>query len=71
MEEPKIEYTSAIDTQKRLNKTIAVKGIPHVVIADQYGFVRWQGFPLMDEHKLTKDVVQQLIDTYGQKTAEK
>ena len=64
MEEPKMEYFSAIDEEGRLKKHVGVRGIPHVVLVDQYGFVRWQGFPGMAEHELTKEVVHGLIDTY-------
>src|SRR5437667_388916 len=34
MKEPKLEYFSAIDTKKRMNEEIQVKGIPHVIIMD-------------------------------------
>ena len=63
--EPKIEYFSAIDTQKRMNKELEVKGIPHVIIIDPKGVVRWEGFPFLGGHELTEKVVADLIVKYG------
>src|SRR5260221_2192765 len=48
MTEPKMEYAVAIDTQGRTKKAIEVKGIPHVIIMDPQGVVRWEGFPLLE-----------------------
>jgi cytochrome c biogenesis protein CcmG/thiol:disulfide interchange protein DsbE len=57
-----LKYTSAIDPTKRMSKAVGVGGIPHVLIISTDGIVRWQGFPLMDEDRLTEAVVQQIID---------
>jgi cytochrome c biogenesis protein CcmG, thiol:disulfide interchange protein DsbE len=57
----KMEYSSAIDTQSRMKNALAVEGIPHVMIIDSTGVVRWQGFPNGDE-KLTEKIVKQIID---------
>src|SRR2546428_9071987 len=40
MATPKIEYFSAIDTQKRMKTAVGVTGIPHVLILDPQGIVR-------------------------------
>src|SRR6266516_3987255 len=45
---PKIEYFSAIDTKGQTEKAVEVKGIPHVLIIDPKGIVRWEGFPLLE-----------------------
>jgi cytochrome c biogenesis protein CcmG/thiol:disulfide interchange protein DsbE len=63
---PKIEYASAIDTQKRMYKTLEVTGIPHVIIIDPKGIVRWEGFPLLSGEELTEKVVADLIAKYSQ-----
>src|SRR4051812_31251436 len=46
MTDPKITYFSALDSKARTKKAYEVKGIPHVVIIDPQGIVRWEGFPL-------------------------
>jgi cytochrome c biogenesis protein CcmG/thiol:disulfide interchange protein DsbE len=62
---PKIEYASAIDTQKRMSKTLEIKGIPHVIIIDPKGTVRWEGFPLLQGEELTEQVVADLLSKYS------
>jgi cytochrome c biogenesis protein CcmG, thiol:disulfide interchange protein DsbE len=61
MQEPKIEYASAIDTQGRMKKALEVKGIPHVIIMDPEGIVRWEGFPLLEGFELTEAAVQEVL----------
>ena len=61
MADPKIEYSSAIDTQGRTKKAVGVSGIPHVMIIDPQGIVRWEGYPLLDGHALTEKVVEQIL----------
>ncbi len=63
--EPKIEYSSAIDTQKRMNKALEVKGIPHVILIDPKGIVRWEGFPFLYGDELTEKVVADILAKYG------
>lgn len=62
MAEPKIEYFSAIDTQHRTKDAVGVTGIPHVMIIDPQGIVRWEGFPLLDGYELTEKVVADVLD---------
>lgn len=64
MKEPAIAYSSAIDTQASMKKALEVKGIPHVILIDPQGIVRWEGFPLLEGHELTADVVKALIEKY-------
>ena len=61
MSEPKIEYFSAIDTKGRTSKAVQVKGIPHVLIIDPKGIVRWEGYPLLEGHELTETVVKEIL----------
>jgi cytochrome c biogenesis protein CcmG/thiol:disulfide interchange protein DsbE len=65
MESPKVEYASAIDTQSRTKKALEVKGIPHVIVIDPDGVVRWEGFPLLSGHELTEAVLEGLFEEYG------
>lgn len=64
METPVIEYSSAIDTKGTMKNTLEVKGIPHVILIDPHGIVRWEGFPLLEGHELTADVIKRLIEQY-------
>ncbi len=64
MKEPVIEYFSAIDTEKRMSSALEVKGIPHVILIDPQGIVRWEGFPSLKGHELTADVIAELIKKY-------
>jgi cytochrome c biogenesis protein CcmG, thiol:disulfide interchange protein DsbE len=58
----KVAYPMAIDTRgSTLKKTLGVQGIPHVLIVDSKGIVRWQGFPQLPQDRLTADVIAQII----------
>lgn len=59
---PKIDYFSAMDTQARMKKALAVTGIPHVILVDPKGIVRWEGYPLLGGHELTEKVVADLLE---------
>ena len=63
MAAPKIEYFSAIDTKSRMHNALEVKGIPHVIVIDPKGIVRWEGFPLLGGHELTEKVIADLRET--------
>ncbi|MEP6668053.1 MAG: redoxin domain-containing protein [Chthoniobacter sp.] len=58
---PKIEYASAIDPKARMKKTLEVTGIPHCIIVDPNGIVRWEGFPFLDGHELTEKVIEDIL----------
>lgn len=64
MKEPVIDYYYGIDPQGTMKKALEVKGIPHVILIDPKGIVRWEGFPLLDNHELTPEVVKNLIGKY-------
>lgn len=64
MPSPVLEYASAIDTKATMKKALEVKGIPHVILIDPQGIVRWEGFPLLQGHELTADVVKNIIEKY-------
>jgi thiol-disulfide isomerase/thioredoxin len=65
MKEPVMKYYSAIDTKKRTKSAYQVSGIPHVVVIDPNGIVRWQGFPFLRGHELTDEVLEELFSKYG------
>ena len=60
--DPKIEYASAIDPQARMKNLVEVKGIPHCMLIDPQGIVRWEGFPLLDGHELTEQVIAVIVN---------
>ena len=61
MTTPKMDYAVAIDTQARTKNAVGVAGIPHVLIMDPQGIVRWEGFPLMEGFELTEQVVAEIL----------
>ncbi|HPE33594.1 MAG TPA: TlpA disulfide reductase family protein [Bacteroidales bacterium] len=65
LKEPKKEYYSAIDPKKQMKNAYQITGIPHVVIIDPKGFVRWQGFPFLPGHELTDEVIDEILVKYG------
>lgn len=65
LKDPKIEYYSAIDTKARTKKAVEVTGIPHVMIIDPEGIVRWEGFPLLEGHELTEKTVADLLKQHA------
>ncbi len=64
MQGVKGKYYEAIDSKKTMSKELEVKGIPHVILIDPNGIVRWEGFPLLSGHELTDGVVTSLINKY-------
>jgi cytochrome c biogenesis protein CcmG, thiol:disulfide interchange protein DsbE len=65
MTAPRLEYASAIDTQSRTSKHLEVKGIPHIIIIDPQGIVRWEGFPFQRGYELTESVIEDLMRKHG------
>jgi cytochrome c biogenesis protein CcmG/thiol:disulfide interchange protein DsbE len=62
---PQIEYSIAIDTQARTKKAVGVTGIPHVLIIDPQGIVRWEGFPFSQGYELNEKVVVDILARYS------
>jgi len=55
MTEPQIDYSIAVDTQHRATLAFGVERIPHAVLVDPKGIVRFEGHPgYLDEKKLEK-----------------
>lgn len=61
---PKINYFEAIDTEGTMIGKLEVKGIPHVIFIDPKGIVRWEGYPLLGNAKLTEKVIIDLMEKY-------
>lgn len=62
MKKPTMDYYHGVSPGMATYKALGVKGIPHVVIIDPEGVVRWEGFPLLPGFKLTREVVAGLLD---------
>jgi len=62
---PKIDYAVAIDTKARTKNAVGVTGIPHVLIIDPQGIVRWEGFPFLDGYELNEQVVAGILAKYS------
>jgi thiol-disulfide isomerase/thioredoxin len=58
---PKMEYYSAIDTKGRTAAAAQVRGIPHGILIDPQGIVRWEGHPA----GLTDANLQRLLAKYA------
>ena len=56
-----MDYALAIDTLARTKQAVGVTGIPHVLIIDPQGIVRWERFPLLDGFELTEQVVADIL----------
>lgn len=63
--DPQIEYSVAIDTQARMKNEVGVTGIPHCLLIDPQGIVRWEGFPFEKGYELTDQVVSDIISRYS------
>ena len=59
--EPFIEFFSGIDPEGKTLKTAEVKALPHALLIDPSGIVRWEGFPSLEGHELTETVMQELL----------
>lgn len=67
MKEPVIDYYYGIDPEGVTKNELKVQGIPHVILIDPEGIVRWEGFPLLEGHELSVEVVKTLIQKYKKK----
>jgi thiol-disulfide isomerase/thioredoxin len=65
LKNPVMEYYSATDTKKTTKNIYRVTGIPHVVLVDPDGIVRWEGFPFMRGYELTDEVLEGIFAKYG------
>lgn len=62
MKSPKIEYSLAIDTQERMMRNVEVEGIPHAMLLDPKGIVRFEGLP----QYLTRSGLEKIFAKYSE-----
>jgi cytochrome c biogenesis protein CcmG, thiol:disulfide interchange protein DsbE len=61
MTSPRIDYYVGIDRQARMESAVGVRGIPHALLIDPKGIVRFEGMP----NYLSEQALQRLLDKYG------
>ena len=61
MKEPEINYSVGTDPQGRTKQAVEVSGIPHLLLIDPKGIVRFEGLP----DYLDEDGLNLLINRYG------
>lgn len=64
MTNPKIDYYSAIDSANTMYNLLEIRGIPHCILIDPDGIVRWEGYPTLTGFELTSTVIKDIIDKY-------
>jgi cytochrome c biogenesis protein CcmG/thiol:disulfide interchange protein DsbE len=62
MTSPQIHYTVAIDTAHRLASVVGVEAIPHTLLIDPKGIVRYEGNPL---YLNSQAALEHLLDKYS------
>lgn len=61
MTNPKIDYSVGIDSQRRTSHALEVKAIPHAILIDPRGIVRFEGMP----HYLDGRNLEKLLAKYS------
>ena len=64
MANPKMDYYSAIDTERKIYDSLEIQGIPHCILIDPNGIVRWEGYPTLTGFELTSEVIKDIIEKY-------
>lgn len=64
--DPKIEYYSAIDTNRKMYNFLEIAAIPHCILIDPDGIIRWEGYPILRGYELTSEVIKKIIGEYKQ-----
>lgn len=62
MKSPIINYAVAIDTEHRMKRELEVTAIPHCILIDPTGIVRYEGNPAY----LSADSIRHFLDKYSQ-----
>jgi len=65
MKTPHIDYAIASDTKGRTKEEVKVELIPHVILIDPQGFVRYEGYPDEKGYELTEKKVEELFAKYA------
>ena len=63
--DPVVQFAVGVDTQKRTKDAVGITAVPHLMLIDPQGFVRWEGFPYLQGHEFNNDVLADIIAKYG------
>lgn len=66
---PKIEYANGVDTKKTVSGFLGIKGIPHMILVDPNGIVRWEGFPGLKGYEFSEEILEALLAKYEVKSS--
>jgi cytochrome c biogenesis protein CcmG, thiol:disulfide interchange protein DsbE len=61
MSSPEMNYAVGTDTQARTMSMVEVRGIPHAILIDPQGIVRFEGVPVY----LTEEGLERLLAKYA------
>ncbi|HKS38812.1 MAG TPA: redoxin domain-containing protein [Verrucomicrobiae bacterium] len=61
MTEPKIEYYAAVDPEGRTHRAVEIRAIPHAILMDPKGVVRFEGHP----EALSEEALQFVLTTFA------
>lgn len=64
MTNTKMDYYSAIDTERKIYDSLENQCIPNCILIDPNGIVRWEGYPTLTGFELTSKVIKDIIEKY-------
>ncbi|MBN1817011.1 MAG: TlpA family protein disulfide reductase [Sedimentisphaerales bacterium] len=68
MAENELKFHVAVDPQKRYKNALGVFGIPYAILIEpEEGVVVWEGFPLLEGHELTEEVIERILEVGRQR----
>ncbi|MBN1127191.1 MAG: TlpA family protein disulfide reductase [Sedimentisphaerales bacterium] len=68
MAENELKFHVGVDPQKRYKNALGVFGIPHAILIEpEEGVVVWEGFPLLEGHELTEEVIEHVLSVGRQR----
>lgn len=62
---PRITYPNGIDTKKTVSGFLGIRGIPHMILIDPSGVVRWEGYPALKGYEFTEEILEGLLAKYA------
>ena len=48
-----------------MKKVVEVNGVPHVMVIDPEGIMRWDGYPLLAGHELKESTIEEIIKKHA------
>lgn len=65
MTSPRIDYAIAADPSARFKNQLEILGIPHLILIDPQGIIRYEGTPAIPGEELTDAKIEKIIKQYG------